>query len=428
MKKIALSLLAAAMMFSGTNISAQDKYGPNREECIKYLSYYSEYYKQKNYDEAFPSWQKAYEICPATASENLFVHGSTLLRRAISQNAKDPEKSKELIETLLQLHDTRVANYPKRAVSILNSKGLDLHNYIKGDDERVYKEYKAIIDANKGETDGNIFLFEIEAATQLVQDGKIGAEDYINEYQANLEFVPEDKRPDYEGLFISSKVASCENLLELFTPRFAANPNDAELVSNIVKMMSITEGCTDNDLYLKAVSAMYANEPSHTSAYYLFRLHSSRGNNSEAIKFMEEAIASPESDSATDANYEYELALFCYKNNMSGKAFAAAQRASDLNPELSAKCYMLIGTIWGSTVCQGNEIERRAPYWVAVDYLTKAKNADPSLADEANNLIRQYAAYFPQTADAFMYDLTDGQSYRVSCGGMSASTTVRTQK
>lgn len=428
MKKIALSLLAIAMMFSGVKTSAQDKYGPNREECIKYLSYYSEYYKQKSYDEALPSWRKAYAVCPATASENLFVHGSTLLRRAISQNAKDPEHVKALVDSLLVLHDTRVANYPKRAVAILNSKGLDLHNYVKDDAERLYKEYKAIIDANKGETDGNIFLFGIEAATQLVQSGKMDAEAYINEYQANLELVPEDKKADYEGLFISSKVASCENLLELFTPRFAANPNDAELVSNIVKMMSITEGCTDNDLYLKAVTAMHANEPSHTSAYYLFRLHSSRGNKTEAVKFMEEAIDASESDNATDANYEYELALFCYKNNMSGRAFAAAQRAVELNPELAAKCYMLIGTIWGSTVCPGNEIEKRAPYWVAVDYLTRAKNADPSLTDEANNLIRQYSAYFPQTADAFMYDLTDGQSYRVSCGGMSASTTVRTQK
>ena len=89
---------------------------------------------------------------------------------------------------------------------------------------------------------------------------------------------------------------------------------------------------------------------------------------------------------------------------------------------------MLMGSIWGSTVCSGNEIERRAPYWVAVDYMVKAKNADETLAEDANNYIRQYSAYFPQTAEAFMYDVIDGQSYTVSCGGMRATTTVRTQK
>ena len=60
--------------------------------------------------------------------------------------------------------------------------------------------------------------------------------------------------------------------------------------------------------------------------------------------------------------------------------------------------------------------------------MNKAKNADESLAADCNNYISQYRVYFPQTAEAFMYDLTDGQSYTVSCGGMRATTTVRTQK
>ena len=87
-----------------------------------------------------------------------------------------------------------------------------------------------------------------------------------------------------------------------------------------------------------------------------------------------------------------------------------------------------MGLIWGSTVCKGNEIESRSPYWVAVDFMVKAKNADPALEEDANNYIRQYSAYYPRTDEAFMYDITDGNSYTVSCGGMRAVTTVRTQK
>ena len=60
--------------------------------------------------------------------------------------------------------------------------------------------------------------------------------------------------------------------------------------------------------------------------------------------------------------------------------------------------------------------------------MVKAKNADPTLAEDANNLIGQYSAYYPQTAEAFMYDVTDGQAYTVSCSGLRATTTVRTQK
>ena len=60
--------------------------------------------------------------------------------------------------------------------------------------------------------------------------------------------------------------------------------------------------------------------------------------------------------------------------------------------------------------------------------MNKAKAVDPSLTSEANALAGQYAAYFPNKADAFMYDLTDGQSYTVSCGALRDVTTVRTAK
>ena len=148
----------------------------------------------------------------------------------------------------------------------------------------------------------------------------------------------------------------------------------------------------------------------------------------EAIKFMEEAIAAEESDAVTDAGYWFELAASCFKGGNSPKAFEAALKAAELDPAMAGKAYLLAGTIWGSQACPGNEIEQRAKYWVATDYMNKAKNADPSLAEDCNNYISQYKVYYPQTAEAFMYDVTDGQIYNVSCGGMRAVTTVRTQK
>ena len=64
----------------------------------------------------------------------------------------------------------------------------------------------------------------------------------------------------------------------------------------------------------------------------------------------------------------------------------------------------------------------------ACDYYQRAAAADESLRSECNERIAACSRYFPQTAEAFMYDLQAGQSYTVSCGGMRATTTVRTQK
>ena len=65
-------------------------------------------------------------------------------------------------------------------------------------------------------------------------------------------------------------------------------------------------------------------------------------------------------------------------------AYEAALKVADLEPALAGKAYMLIGTIWGSLVCGGNDIEKRAKYWVAVDYMNKAKAADETLAEDAS--------------------------------------------
>ena len=442
MKRIVLLISVAAMALLGSSkVSAQGKYGPDSTECIKYLSYYTEYYKQKNYDAALPNWRQAYKYCPPTSRYSMLSDGTTLIRNLIQKNQNNPVYKEKLVDSLMTLYNQRVEFWPKYATSSLNNMALDMYNYMKDEPAKLLEGLTGVIEQTKSKTRPNIFLFQISTAVDLYKNGLLDPETVISIYETGVQYLGEitpkndvEARSiektitDFESVFITSQVASCDNLITLFTPRYEADPQNLELSKNIVRMMSLTEGCMDNDLFLNAVQTVYTLEPSHTSAYYLYRLYSSRNDVDNAIKFIEEAVASEESDAAADANYLFELAAFSFKNGKNAKAYEAAQKVVELDPAMAGKAYMLIGTIWGSTVCGGNEIERRAPYWVAVDYMQKAKNADPALADDANNYIRQYSAYYPQTAEAFMYDVTDGQSYTVSCGGMRAVTTVRTQK
>jgi len=441
MKKIILLLVSAVILMPSFKAAGQGKYGADSAECIKYLSYYKEYFKQKSFDDAIPNWRKAYKLCPPTANQTMLIDGTSLVRKLISKNFKNPIYKASLIDTLMTLHDVRAEYYPKYAVATLNNKGLDLANYVKDDPRKLYDEYSKIIDNNKEKTKAQLFLFELNAAIELYKNGSINAEDVINTYQKNIAYIDAATpattieadqnakiKKDLESLFISSKVASCDDLIALFTPRYEAAPEDLGLVTNIVKMMSVTEDCTDNDLYLNAVTSWYKLEPSHTSAYFLYKLNASRGNSAEAIKYLEEAIAFETSDAALDAEYTNELAAYCYKSGQSVKAYELAKKVTEMESPYTGKAYMLMGTIWGTTTCGGDEISRRAPYWAAVDCLQKAKAADESLTEEANRMIAAYSRYYPQTAEAFMYDVTDGQSYTVSCGGLRAVTTVRTQK
>ncbi len=444
MKRIVLLISVAALaLFASSKVSAQGKFGPDSAECIKYLSYYTEYYKQKNYDAALPNWRKAYSLCPPTARYTMLSDGTTLLRRVIQANQKDAVYRMKLVDSLMTIYDQRVEFWPKYAISSLNNKALDMYNYMKNDLEKLYVGLNDVVAQTKEETRPNIFLFQLNTAVDLYKEGStvVDPEKIIAIYEDAVKYLnmvtPKNDVEarsiaktieDVESLFATSQVASCDNLLALFGPRFEADPTNLDLAKNIVRMMGMTEGCTDNDLFLNAINYMHAQEPSYTSAYYLYMLYAGRSDVDNAVKFMTEAIDAAESDAVTDGGYNYELAAFCFKNGKNAMAVSAAQKALELDPSLAGKAYMLMGTIWGSIVCPGNEIEQRAKFWVAVDYMNKAKNADETLAEDANEHIRQYAAYYPQTAEAFMYDVTDGQSYTVSCAGMRATTTVRTQK
>lgn len=440
MKKLFTIILTAATLLCGSNVFAQGKWGADSAECVLHISYYRDYLKQKSYDDAMRNWRVAYKICPASCSYNMLVDGGTLVKDLIRKNARNSEYKKALIDTLMTIYDQRAEYYPKYLVTSLNNKGSDLHNLVKNDSKMLHEGFSGIIDALEEKTKPTIYLYDYSALVELYQTGDVESDELISAYQKygelldRIEAKTEAEKEQIAGvkndlgsLFAQSKVATCDNLLEIFEPRFEADPENPALASTIVRTLNLAEDCAGNDLYLNAVTVMHNAEPSSTSAYALYKLNANQDNVDEAVKYLEEAIAYEDSDVKQDAEYSYQLATYLYKNGRNANAYEAAQRAAKLDSSLEGKAYFLIGMIWGGTRCGGNEITSRANCWVACDYFAKAKAADPSLAEEANAYIGKYSAYFPATADAFMYDLSKGQTFTASCGGMTAVTTVRTR-
>lgn len=437
MKKLTIILLTVLAVFGGQfKASAQGKYGADSAQCLLYLSYYQEYWKQKNYDSALPNWRKAYSVCPATASQNMFIHGTRLMTRQLDK-IKDPAQRAAIIDTIITLQDQRMAAYPKKRVEIMNNKGQYMINYRGSDSKYIYDNLSGIVAELGTQSSGSILVNLLQSGIALYREDKLSADevialydtvsDAINGADAKNDAEAEDNakaKATIESIFADSKVASCDNLIAIFTPRYEADSDNLALVSNIVKLMNNAEDCASNDLYLKAVTSMYKLDPSYRSAYALFRLNSARDNVADAARYIEEAIADPESDETVDAQYNYELALFAYKNGMRGKAYEAARKAVDLDHGYAGKAYLLIGNLWASSTCS-DEVDKYARFWAATDYFQKARNTDPTLAEDASASISSVSRYYPEASEIFMYDLTAGQSYTVSCGGMTASTTVR---
>ena len=437
MKKLALLLLTLVLVAPAF---AQGRFGKDSAECTKYLSYYQELYKQKNLTDAAPFWRKAFSLCPPTASQNMIINGQAIIRQEIAQNKKNPERYKELVDTLLMLNDVRAQYFPKYAVKSLDNKAIDVVNYYAADYEAQYKYLTDILGTIKSEASPVVFVKQMQSCVEMYRNEKLSAEDVMNNYTTISGYL-DDKidssndpqyrgaKQDVETLLIDSGVASCDNLVALYTPRFEANPTDEALLTNMVKMMSKSE-CMNTELFLKAIVALNEINPTASSVYGLYKLYSSRDENTKAAEALERAISllNPE-DVATKAEYTFELATYYFKKcGKAAPAVAKAKEVVEMDESYKGKAYLLIGTIWGGQKCGGDEVNSRANFWVAVDYLQRAAAADPSVADDANSLAAQYRRYFPKTEDAFFLDITDGSAYTVSCGGMTERTTVRTNK
>jgi tetratricopeptide (TPR) repeat protein len=421
-------------------ISAQGRFGSDSVNCVKYLNFYRDSYKQGNMKEAAPLWRKAFKICPPTASQNMFIEGQKILKYCIENYKGDAAGRDRLIDTLFQLNDTRAQYYPKNAYRAHENKVMDMINYYGKDPQRAKQIYDESMNVIK---EGGVNAFSSLIVNTMIKAGdlyktKALTDEQVMSTYSTLNDVLEQKIDAAPGdtvlkndqialqnAFVSSGVATCDNLIKVFTPRFNENKEDTMLVKIIVKLLSDNE-CTDSELFINAVSQLYKLSPSANSAYYLYILYNKKGNEEKASYYLKEAANNETGKKKGD--YMFELANYYYKNHAYSAAISTSRAAAGYNPALAGKADMIEGNVWAATGCAGDEMNQRAKFWVATDYMIRAKQKDPSLTSEADRNISRYRQYFPKTADAFMFDLTDGKSFTVSCGGMTATTTVRTNK
>ena len=443
MKKLHVYLTFAVAMFLMVSASAnaQGKYGKDSAQCVSFLNFYKDYLKQGNIGEAATQWRGALQYCPPKASQNFYLDGRKIYKQLIAKSGSNAQLRASLIDTLMMIHKTRMENFPKSVKASTENIAYDMLQYNKKNDPaKVLSAIEDVVKLTGAQTKTNLLVPYMEVAGDMYKAGTIDADKVMQAYSEYLAILngqyaaaPSDKLKEdiahFEGFFINSGVANCDNLLAIYTPKYEADPSNKEVLGTIVKLLGSNEECLKSELFLSALTSLHQIEPSYTSSYFLFKLNASKDNTEEAIKFLEEAIASEESDNVKDAEHYMELAAYNFKSGNQAKAVAAARAAIEKDAaSQGGKANLLMANVWAGLKCTANDMDNRAKYWVAVDFLTKAKAADETLAEEANKLISQYRQYFPKTEDAFMYDLTDGKAYSISCGGMNATTTVRTIK
>ncbi len=444
------------MLFS-LQISAQEeaerlKYGPDKELCEQNLSIYIEFYKQKNYKDAYKPWTYLFNNAPKR-TKNIYLHGPKIIK-ALIKNLNDQSRYTPLVDSLIMVYDQRNVYYKGKEAYVIGMKGADLYKYKKTTTEGLqtsYEELKKAFEMAGNESTASVLNYYFMATTKLVQAKVLQVEDLIALFSDlsgvisykeaklsqdiyNAEQIEELSAKELKLLKKNKKElktlgdvktnlektlaphATCEKLIELYAKNFEQNKDDVAWMKRAAKLLNKKE-CTDSDIFFSISEALYNIDPSSLAAANMGIRSLKRKDYEKAEGFYIYALEN-EPDKINKAQYAFRLAQTYGAMNKNNSAKSYALKAATYRSGWGEP-YLLIGDLYAKTSRQCGEFKteflKRVGYWAAIDKYEYAKRIDPQLSKKSNERIEKYTKQMPSKTDIFSEGLIDEPSYKIDC-------------
>lgn len=447
-------LILAALLFAAMGFAQNGKgdFGATPEDsvaCVEAMSLYREFIKQKNYKDAKKPWAVCWNTCPKARK---FIHtdGEKMYKQFIKENKENDEVREPLIDTLMMVYDKRIEAFDQRGF-VLEKKGSALASYRKDAYAEAFKILQEAAELQGTEMSASgisqyyrcaYYVYKKDKAMEKAPFLELYNElsDIIEQNIDSLKLAKQDLGDDAKKLEkldkiissyesaqgnldkIFSKEAECPDLVELFTPKFEATPDDAKLRSTILKLLNKRE-CYDNALYPLVVERDLADNPSANGYLDFAKYWAKNDNCSKALEFLRLAA---EQEAEDDVKIEiFYTSAQCHYNNRNFSAVRDyCRKVLAINPN-HGMAYILIGDAYAQSKIGGQTCEQKAKFWAAYDKYARAKSVDPEVATLADKKMAGARANFPGKTDCFFLGLNDGDPYKVE-DWIQETTTVRT--
>lgn len=450
-------LLLLAFTLTGAGLLAQDdsKYGDTPEQqaaCKENLSLYETYYKQKNYDDAFPFWKEACAVCPPKVSQNMYIKGVNLLKRQMKAaiKAKDNARAIALRDSVFMFYDLRIEHFPStvkkpnNGCEVLARKAMDWTSLNKKravEARPFFEESIACLEDRSLAATLNSYyslLATVLNKAETAEEKQAAIGDLLNEYLRLSDYIEAGRQREVaagdtakaakftttqknlDEVFV--QVANCEDMVPVLEGKLAAAPDDLDTKKKTLRLLN-EKGCTDNDIFLPVAEAVYAVEKNADAAYSIGIQLAKKGDYAAALPYFEEAVELC-ADCPKAARNLMKAGQVAKNAGQVSKCIRYARKAAKADPG-NGEPYLLIGDAVASMVssCSDSPLGGREVYWLATDYYQKAKRIDANVASKASTKIAQVKKSYPTVDDLFTYGIDEGKEITVKCLG--ETTTAR---
>lgn len=439
-------MTTASVAFAATGVQTGTKYGTGQDsvECVKDLSLFSSYAKQKDYKSAIEFWEKAYANCP-TCSKNIYLYGPKIIKYQIDET-KDANLKGKLFDKLMKVYDDRIKYFGNdrkmNKYQIMADKAADYMKYVPaGRDPQkslAYKWLGEVIDNEglncKPTTFQNYFILS-DNSYAANKDGF--RQNYLNDYLKITPLLAEKEQDEdtvsaanyakikasVDATFVQSGAAECSTLDKIYSAQIDAKKSDKDFLNMVLRLYGIAD-CEESAVYFKAAAYKHAIDPSATSARGLAAQAYNKKDRANALKYFREAV-SLETEKSQKAKIQLKIAAILKEQGQYAASRDAARTALTYQANLS-NAYILIAMLYAENAnsISDDYVVKQTAYWAAVDKLEKAKAVDPSCATSVNKMINSYKEVFPDKTELFMRNIKDGDTYTVP-GWIGEKTTVR---
>lgn len=427
----------------------------NKGEIEEAHVLYRDFFKQKNYAEAFPYWEKAFKAAPAADGKRdlHFSNGVDMYLEKFKAET-DAAKKEELKKTILDMYDAWVACVEAGSIMLNNTDMKKYVGFIRGReafnmfytlnvpylDNIVTLDEAIEVAGNDTEyiiLDPYARIVQYQFTNELMDKETARAvytklneiADYNIENNAQFKGAYEQTKESMNAVFatIENNIFDCDYFKAKLMPDFKADPDNGAKTETILKTL-LQRGCSKEDPdilmmqekykdYADSINAVlqaefYVKNPgAHASALY------KEDKYEEAIEKWEEAIKKAEEEEKKN-EYSYWIAYARFHKLKTTSGVIGGARKGTSADAVKGRAYILIGDYYAKVgrSC-GDAWDQRLAILGALEKYSTAKSVDPSVADEANRKIGIYASSKPERQEGFMRKVSEGQKVKSKCIG-----------
>lgn len=421
------SLILAILLGLSTIAEAQEEPPFNLGELEAY-SVFVDAYRTGDYDLAIDYGQWIIESTPREIEGHDGFSLETQFDRMIeiyvkaAENSDDPSTSSEYYE--------KAENVFFRAFDTFSEDEIDMFDWnIKMG--RFYHENHENIDAGvQSMVERYEKAYNLNPIQFTEMDDGFYARVLLTQYATNgesdkaLEMIDEiEPQAGYELTETINEVRESlfegpEDRIEFFESRIE-NAEEDERKEMLAELVDLYDEVGEVEKAADAALQVYNLEPDYINTRKLADIYVSEGDYREALQFLEEAMELAESDeNRKELALEIAETYQQLENLESARDYAL--KAIEIDPEWGAP-YMRMAAIYAGAISQctgGETLERedRTVYWLVLDYLEKAEQADPALSSSVQDRSEAYTEAMPSSEDKFFSDWEEGEPFQIDGG------------